>query len=50
MQYSSRPRGSIVVRRPVTMRDQLKEIAEREGEMISTNRAGDTAAAICEDT
>lgn len=34
MQYTSR--GSIVVRCPVDMRDQLKEIAEREGETVST--------------
>jgi hypothetical protein len=36
MQYTARPRGSIVVRCPVDMRDQLREIAEREGETVST--------------
>ena len=36
MKYTLPPRGSIVVRCPVDMRDQLKEIAEREGETVST--------------
>ena len=35
MQYNSH-RGSIVVRCPNDMRDQLKEIAGREGETVST--------------
>jgi predicted DNA-binding protein len=35
MQYNSH-RGSIVVRCPKDMRDQLKEIAGREGETVST--------------
>jgi predicted DNA-binding protein len=36
MQHTSRPRGSIMVRCPLDMRDQLREIAEREGETVST--------------